>query len=166
MYICNICGIEKEDYEFYKAKSILGHDKTCKECRKVKVKKYREDNIEKVKEYDRNRPNHKERIEQCKNRYKQKRLEGDESFLEKDRDRIRKYRNDNPDIYQAHNCVNNALREGKLYRPDTCECCGKICKPQAHHWSYKEEYWLDVKWLCARCHADEHKRLNEEKRNL
>lgn len=115
MYICNVCNKEKEDHDFYKNNnSLLGHDKTCKECRKGKVKSYRKKNIDKIREYDRNRPNHKERIENCKERYKQKRKDGSEEFLEKDRERIKQYRKDNPEKYKAHNCVNNALRDNKL----------------------------------------------------
>jgi hypothetical protein len=162
MYTCICCNIEKDDNEFYSYKNtLLGHDKTCKVCRKEKVRKYREYNIEKVKEYDRNRPNHKERIEKCKERYKQKRNSGDIDFLEKDKERIRKYRSKFPEKYKAHSTVNNALGDGKLIKPTKCEHCHKEKKLQAHHWSYEEEHWLDVIWLCTRCHADEHVRLNE-----
>ncbi len=60
---CRKCHKEKDISDFY------GSDKNnCKECIKEKARKYRDDNIEKVKEYDRNRPNHKERVEKNKDR--------------------------------------------------------------------------------------------------
>jgi hypothetical protein len=67
--------------------------------------------------------------------------------------------------YKAQCKVNSCLKYGKIIRPEKCSCCGKQCKPQAHHWSYEEEHWLDVIWLCTRCHADEHNRLRAEGRD-
>lgn len=152
---CRICGEIKPLSEFY------SKDTRCKTCVREKARKYREDNLEKVREYDRNRPNHKERVSNNSARYKEKRSHDIAEFLEKDRERIRNYRKRNPQKYKAQCAVNNALRKGLLLRPNICSCCGKECKPQGHHWSYEEEHWLDVIWLCTRCHADEHKRLRE-----
>lgn len=112
-------------------------------------------------EYDRNRPNAEQRVAECSARYKQKILSGDLAFKEKDSARIRNYRYKNPLKYKAHCSVNNALRDGRIVRPDTCSCCQSTSKLQAHHWSYEEEHWLNVVWLCTRCHADEHNRLRE-----
>ena len=38
---------------------------------------------------------------------------------------IRKYRASNPNAYAAHVAVGNAVRDGKLEKPDACSCCGK-----------------------------------------
>ena len=38
-----------------------GHLNKCKDCTKTDVKLHREDNLERIKEYDRNRPNKKEK---------------------------------------------------------------------------------------------------------
>jgi len=29
---------------------------------------------------------------------------------------------------------------------------------EGHHWSYYPDHWLDVIWLCAKCHREEHRR--------
>jgi len=54
--------------------------------------------------------------------------------------------------HQAQIAVKKALKEGKLKKPERCENCGEIKKLEAHHWSYLPEYWLDVIWLCVKCH--------------
>jgi len=65
---CRKCNQSKNITEFYKS------DKNnCKECIKAKARKYREENIDKVREYDRNRPNHKNRVSINKKRAKLKR---------------------------------------------------------------------------------------------
>lgn len=138
----------------------------CKSCVKARVSQHRKDNIDKVREYDRNRPNHNERIKARSERYKKLRTEGSIEFIERERGRLRKYRAKHPERDSARNAVSNALRDGKLVRPSECSCCGKECKPQGHHWSYEEEHWLDVVWLCTRCHADEHKKLRELGRDI
>lgn len=159
---CKSCGEIKPLSEFYTHSAMLdGRLNHCKVCVKSRVNKHRTDNIERIREYDRNRPNQSERVKKNCERVKQKRNSGDEVFKESDRNRIRDYRKRNPEKYKAHGCVNNALRSGLLIRPSACSCCSKECKPQGHHWSYLEEHWLDVVWLCTRCHADEHKRLRE-----
>ena len=57
---------------------------------------------------------------------------------------------------KAHNKVGNAIRDGRLIRPNHCEICGVECVPHGHHESYEEEHWLDVQWLCVNCHIDSH----------
>lgn len=151
MKVCSRCNKEKGTDAFQlRRASKDGLTAACKDCLGV---------------YDRNRPNHKERLEKDKARYKKKRKEKSKDFINKDRKRIQKYRNENPLKYKAQCKVNNSLRDGKITRPENCERCGKSCKPQGHHWSYEEDYWLDVEWLCVTCHADEHKRLREEGRD-
>jgi hypothetical protein len=136
---CRTCGETKNLSEFYKHKAMLdGTLNHCKVCVKGRVNQHRQDNIEKVKEYDRNRPNHEERIKSNSIRYKDLRLEGNTDFIERDRQRIRDYRKANPTKYKAQCSLNNALRDGKIIRPSTCSCCSKECKPQGHHWSYEE----------------------------
>lgn len=54
---------------------------------------------------------------------------------------------------KARVIVNNAIKLGKLKRPELCERCTNK-KPQAHHPNY--EFPLQVLWLCSKCHALEH----------
>lgn len=42
------------------------------------------------------------------------------------------------------------LKTGRLVRPDTCEECGKACKPDAAHSDYSQPAL--VRWLCRSCH--------------
>lgn len=62
----------------------------------------------------------------------------------------------------ANNLVEQAVEDGKLVRPKTCQQCGgsKIHKNgvssiQAHHCDYNKP--LDVLWLCQKCHFEWHK---------
>ena len=66
-----------------------------------------------------------------------------------------KWKQQNQEKAKAHAAVARAIRSGKLVRPDHCERCGLICKPQAHHKDYKLK--LLVRWLCALCHKTEHR---------
>lgn len=72
--------------------------------------------------------------------------------------------------------VARAVKNGELIKPDRCSICKrkevrvgshdwiysykdaclykKKSRPiEAHHWSYEPEHWLDVIWVCPRCHA-------------
>jgi hypothetical protein len=55
-----------------------------------------------------------------------------------------------------------AIRDGRLPRPDTCENCGTECKPDASHDDYARP--LTVAWLCRPCHItkDRHNRHHPE----
>ena len=64
-----------------------------------------------------------------------------------------------PERMKAYNEVNNAIRAGKLIRPNRCGRCFRECVPEAHHENYAEECWLNVYWLCIKCHRDWHKKL-------
>ncbi|MGR3303306.1 MAG: hypothetical protein ACUZ8I_12495 [Candidatus Scalindua sp.] len=53
---------------------------------------------------------------------------------------------------KAISTVRKAIKEGKLVRPIQCENCHKENNLEAHHWSYLPQYWLDIFWLCVKCH--------------
>lgn len=130
MKTCNKCGIEKPINDFYKCKSMKdGHLNKCKECTKKDVHSYRKNNIEKIRAYDRERGN----------RQKPEYLVG--------------YREKYPNKYSAHNIVNNAIRDKKLFKKP-CEVCGTEEKIHAHHDDYLEP--LNVRWLCSAHHSQWH----------
>lgn len=138
-----------------------GHLNKCKECAKQDARKNREDNLERCREYDRNRPNHKERVKNSSIRNKQK-YNSDVTFKESALRSKNKWLTLNPLKRKAQIAAGNAVRDGKIERKYSCEHCDTTEKKlQKHHWSYEEENWLDVVWLCASCHGKEHKRLNE-----
>lgn len=74
----------------------------------------------------------------------------------KRRTKSHRYQQKYRDKYLALKAVMNALRRGKLFRPDHCGNCGLICKPEAHHPDYLKR--LEVKWLCKWCHTGAHPR--------
>jgi hypothetical protein len=62
----------------------------------------------------------------------------------------RMHRLRNPEKAAARNAIYNALRDGKIVRPEFCGNCGRTAKVQAHHTDYSKP--LDVVWLCFDCH--------------
>lgn len=70
------------------------------------------------------------------------------------------YRERNKKRYSAHNTLNNALRDGRVFKHE-CMICG--ADSQAHHTDYDRP--LDVVWLCDEHHKEAHrltKRLIKE----
>jgi hypothetical protein len=58
-----------------------------------------------------------------------------------------------PDRHRARNRVYQAIKDGRLVRPDTCEHCGATGVPiEASHDEYTYDKALDVEWLCRSCH--------------
>ena len=74
----------------------------------------------------------------------------------------KRYREANPEKYVAQTAVGNAIRDGKLEKPEWCEMCLKICSVNAHHQDYSKP--LDVWWLCPPCHKRLHVLLDRESR--
>jgi hypothetical protein len=66
-----------------------------------------------------------------------------------------KYRGQHPERKIAQSAVANAVRDGRLIRPNKCSACMKSCKPEAHHPDYQRK--LYVRWLCESCHTFAHK---------
>lgn len=156
MLVCKECGLEKDPSLFYESDK-----RTCKECVKARTKRNRELKREYYKEYDRNRPNKQDRVDKCSARVRMMRLE-DPEFKAKIDSTKAKWIQENPHKRLAQHAANNALKSGKLERKFECEHCGAADKKlQKHHWSYEPEHWLDIIWLCPKCHGAEHKRLND-----
>lgn len=75
------------------------------------------------------------------------------------RNRSKRYKIIHPELIKANKAVSNAIRDGKLPRPDTLQC--NYCPKQAeqyHHWKgYAKEHWLDVVPACRKCHRKIHR---------
>ena len=124
---CFKCNISKPLSSFYRhAKMSDGHLNKCKECTKTDVRKHRSEN-DSVRKYDRQRGNRQS-----------------SGYL-------KRYREINSDKYLAHNAVNNAIRDRKLFKPTLCEDCKEPGKLHGHHDDYSKP--LEVRWLCPRCHS-------------
>lgn len=66
----------------------------------------------------------------------------------------KRWREKNRRVIAAHAAVRNAIRSGKMVRPQSCERCSSEKNIQAHHHrGYSAEFNLDVVWLCSGCHA-------------
>lgn len=63
----------------------------------------------------------------------------------------------------ARAAVKSAVSIGALARPEACSDCGTRGDVDAHHPSYAPDRWLDVVWLCRRCHAAAHARMAENR---
>jgi hypothetical protein len=152
MKTCFKCDEEKPLSEFYKHEQMGdGHLGKCKECTKNDVKTHRAENLEKAIAYDRSRNILPHRVEARKEYAKTDRGREVVSASHK------RYKDKYPEKFKAHSRVGNAIKSGKLTRPDNCGVCGVECVPHGHHWSYEEEHWLDVEWVCIHCHIDIHK---------
>jgi len=135
MKSCTRCGEIKDSFDFQiRNASKDGLTASCKDC---------------LKKYDRMRANLPHRV-QARIDY-QKTTAGMKASNKAKKDFILR----NPHKRIAHIKVGNAIRSGRLVRPESCEICSKNCRPEAHHCDYGKP--LDVQWLCKTCHADWHK---------
>jgi hypothetical protein len=103
----------------------------CKSCNKLDVSANRSKNIDKYREYDRDRGNRQS------NDYR------------------REYYARYPEKRAAHSAVAKAVRSGELVALG-CEICG-VWNTHAHHDDYSKP--LTVRWLCPKHHADVHAKL-------
>ena len=131
--VCFKCKVEKSLDKFYRHKMMGdGHLGKCKECTKDDVRNHRREN-DSVREYDR------------------RRYHDDVERRRKNQEGCARRRKENPDQYHAHSMVSNAVRDGRLARPDRCSRCNeKAPKIEGHHEDYSKP--LEVIWLCALCH--------------
>ena len=131
---CFKCGCEKPLSEYYKhARMKDGHLNKCKSCTKNDVAEHRVENLERIREYDRNRGNRQ-----------------DSSYK-------KEWKLKYPKKYKAHNMVQNQKRAGNLH-PEPCEVCGSE-KVVAHHDDYDKP--LNVRWLCQAHHKQWHAKNGE-----
>ena len=153
MKTCKTCNTTKPYSEFYKHSQMTdGYLNTCKECKKQQQTEIRNNNLEYYRNYDKNRPNKEERYE--KNKQYLKTENGKLSHAKALKKSNEKY----PLKYKAKNAVSNAVRDGKLIKPTTCESCGNITpskRLEGHHCDYSKP--LEVMWLCVSCHKEWHK---------
>ncbi len=67
---------------------------------------------------------------------------------------------------RAHSAASYAIRMGRLIR-QPCEKCGRTdylgkVTEAHHHNGYELDHYLDVQWLCPRCHIDTHVSLHHQ----
>ena len=130
---CFKCGAERPLSDFYKHKGMKdGHLNKCKECTKqdTKARRLNPKTREAVLEYERQRGSRQTHED------------------------TKEYREKWPEKYKARNAVSNAVRDGRLIKPDNCTECGDATRLEGHHDDYSKP--LDVRWLCSPCHHQHH----------
>tara|TARA_R110000772_G_scaffold223246_1_gene333738 strand:+ start:61 stop:489 length:429 start_codon:yes stop_codon:yes gene_type:complete len=132
---CFKCGENKPLSAFYKHKQMKdGHVNKCKTCNLVDVSEHRLANLEKIREYDRER-GARTRSGYCK-----------------------EYRAKFPNKYKAHRMVSGAIKSGKLHK-EPCVVCGTIENIVGHHNDYLKP--LNVVWMCQAHHKQWHVKNGE-----
>lgn len=143
MRYCTGCQKPKRDDEFY-----VSQRAKCKDCVKARVRENRTRNADYYRAYDRMRYREYEHRQEAAKKSSANYPE------DKRRECIRRKREAEPQKYKARNAVNNALRDGRLVRSETCFFCQSSTRLQAHHPDYNR--LLDVVWLCSSCHGKLH----------
>ena len=143
--ICSICGTTAATSEFY-----AGVNTRCKECHKAKVRDNRAAKRDYYRKYDANRFRNDPRVKDRHRRYNS--TEGGKASLDRAR---AKWREANAEKRAAHVILGNAVKYGKIVKPNTCSACGAGGVIDGHHTDYSLP--LVVKWLCRKCHAAEHR---------
>lgn len=156
--ICKKCGRELPINEFYKHKKMAtGYLNYCKDCVRRRVAKYRIDNIENVRAYDRNRPNARERRKKQREKIKNNLLDY-QKMLEQQREWGKR----NREKRAAHRALHRAILAGKIIKSNRCSLCGKTeCNIEGHHYDYSKP--LNVVWVCTECHGKLHRKYNKLK---
>ena len=137
---CPRCGEIKPLELFYKnSKTPAGRDLSkCKDCAKAAARKNRLENIDRIRAYDRDRG------------------------LRQPATYLREYRKENRDKYMAHSAISNAVRDGRMSKPDRCSHCHTVGLVEGHHPDYSKP--LSVVWLCPACHKQLHALLRTVER--
>ncbi len=112
-----------------------GYIGKCKTCNKSDVIANRLKRLEYYRDYDRRRSKEPHRVAFDLARHREN----------------PKYKTD------AWSAVARAIKSGDLIRPDLCEHCRVVCKPDGHHDDHEKQ--LEVMWLCRICHAARHVEL-------
>lgn len=146
---CFKCLCEKPLDAFYKH-SAMGDGRLgkCKECTKADVKKHRQENLERVRAYDKMRGSMPHRL--AARREYAKTPEGKASHAKA----LKVSRQRFPDRAKARYALGNAVRDGKVIPWPICAVPECADKPQAHHPDYTRP--LDVVWLCEEHHRQAH----------
>jgi hypothetical protein len=143
-HTCKICGANSADVEFYARVT-----SRCKECHKVKVRENRAEKIEYYKAYD-------------AKRYREdpRRREKNYAYAKTDAGRAshnaahKRWMDRNAEKRACHVILGNAVRGGRIVKPDSCSMCGAGGRIHGHHEDYTKP--LDVVWVCPNCHAAIH----------
>lgn len=157
---CKRCCVSKLETAFYSHPRMAdGRLSFCKECVRARARNHRAENLERIQEYDRNRPNADER--RMQNRERTKKCMADPVARKRISDARKNWESKNNLKRRAHILVGNAIKYGRL-KKQPCERCGTAERVAAHHEDYLKP--MDVNWFCVPCHAKRHREINAERR--
>jgi hypothetical protein len=116
-----------------------GHLNKCKECKKHDSTKHRSENLEKIRNYDKQRASlpHRRALHVAY---------------------VKAWKSQDKRRSAAHRAVAKAIRQGDLVK-SACVRCSSV-KSVAHHEDYDKP--LEVMWLCDLCHKQRHRELKED----
>ncbi len=152
MKTCRDCFKAKPFSEFYSHEKMKdGKLNKCIDCVKARVRRHRKANLEIIRAYDRQRGRTKDRLERARI-YSRKRNKSGVGTISS-----RNWRNKNPEKYNAHIKLNNAVRDGKVRKGKCRKCRSK--RSEGHHLDYSKP--LEVFWLCRKHHAELHRKYKD-----
>lgn len=153
--LCTKCKQYKED-ELFSNKMKIKNTGTCKLCKKIYAKKYRQDKSVRISEYKREyRDKNLAEIEKYKKKHRE---ENKDKYSKYSKD----YRENNRIKTRAKDKIAKALKKGTL-KKECCVACfaeDKIVNftnIDGHHPDYNKP--LEVIWLCRKHHLQEHKKI-------
>ena len=129
---CYKCNEAKLITDFSRSKNRkLGREYVCKACKRITARRYYRDHIEERSQYQKDNKKARART-------------------------LSRYCDRNPEKRGAKTAVNNAIRMGKMAKPDICSECFEEGVIQGHHEDYNKP--LNVIWLCPPCHLRKHRK--------
>lgn len=148
---CIKCGVSKPLSEYYHhAQMADGFLGKCKGCCRVDSIAHRNANLEKVKQYDKQRGGQPHRL--LARRLYSRTASGKAAR----KIASRNYYTRHEDKRKCHIALSNAVRDGKI-KKEPCVKCGDP-KSQGHHEDYSRP--LEVIWLCDKHHKELHRERN------
>lgn len=139
--ICKSCSTEKLESNFY-----TSNKTRCKDCVRASVTKHRQENLERIRSYDRMRGSMPHRVA-ARAEYSKT-----QAFAQSHKASAERWSQKHPERRKASHIVSNAVRDGRIKKLP-CLCCGEM-KVEGHHPDYSRP--LDVVWLCTKHHKEVH----------
>ena len=132
---CFKCGELKPLESYYRHSCMAdGHLNKCISCTRKDVMDHRLKNLDRIRQYDRDRYQTNDKRKEQYNSLRFRRP---------------------PEHIRANYALGNAIRDGRVIRAEACWHCGSTERIEGHHVDYSRP--LDVVWLCRSCHCKAHR---------
>jgi len=149
-HTCKVCGVTSDTAEFYASVNVR-----CKQCHKVKVRENRAKKADYYRTYNAYRYQNDPNTRLRHKRYLE--TEAGKASMARARE---KWLLANAEKRACHVILNNAVRDGRLVKPEACQICAATeCRIEGHHYDYARP--LDVTWVCRKCHTEIHRQEDE-----